>query len=71
MNPIYWKREHQIAFVIAVVVCACLGVFAGSQRVDPSADLYWVRVGLWGVAGAAMGTVGASIGQLIRNRRSG
>jgi hypothetical protein len=71
MNLIHWKRERQIAFLIAVAVCTCLGVFAGTRRVDPSADLYWLWIGLWGAAGAAMGAAGASISQLIRNRSSG
>jgi hypothetical protein len=70
MNPLYWKREHQIAFFLAVVLCAIIGIFAGVRRVEYSTDLYWLWVGLWGAAGAAMGAIGAFIRQLMRGRIS-
>jgi hypothetical protein len=70
MNPLHWKREHQIAFLVAVVFCACIGIFAGVRQVEASTDLYWLWVALWGAAGAAMGAAGAFIRQLMRNRIS-
>jgi len=70
LNPVHWKREHQIAFLVAVVACAGLGAFAGTKRVDPSANLYWVWIGLWTATGAILGAVGAFISQFIRNRGS-
>jgi uncharacterized membrane protein len=68
MNPLSWKREHRVAFLIAVVFCACIGIFAGVHKVEPSSQRYWLMVGLWGVAGAAMGAIGAFIGQMMRGR---
>jgi hypothetical protein len=38
MNPLHWKREHQIAFLGAAVFGACVGIFAGIQQVEPSAN---------------------------------
>jgi hypothetical protein len=70
MNPLHWKHEHQIAFVVAVVLCACIGIFAGVRQVDPSTNLYWLWVGLWGAAGASMGALGAFIRQLLRDQIS-
>jgi hypothetical protein len=70
MNPLRWKREHQIAFFGAAVFGACIGIFAGVRRVEQSANLYWLVVGLWGAAGAAMGASGAFIRQLLRDRAS-
>jgi hypothetical protein len=70
MNPLHWKRDHQIAFFVAVVLCACIGVVAGVRQLEPSVNLYWLSVGLWGAAGAVMGAVGAFIRQLMRDRTS-
>ena len=70
MNPLYWKREHQIAFIVAVVFCGFIGLFIGVRQVEPSPNAYWLSVGLWGAAGAVMGAVGAFIRQLVRNRFS-
>lgn len=67
MNPLRWKREHQIAFVGAAVFGACIGAFGGAQQVEPSANLYWLWVGLWGTAGAVMAAAGAFIRQMFRN----
>jgi hypothetical protein len=54
MNPLPWKREHQIAFLGAAVAGACIGIFAGTRQVEPSANLHWRLVGLWGGAGAVV-----------------
>jgi amino acid transporter len=70
MNPLRWKREHQIAFLGAAVFGACIGIFAGVRQVQPSANLYWLWMVLWGAAGAAMGATGAFIRQLSRDRTS-
>lgn len=70
MNPLRWKREHQIAFLGAAAFGACIGIFGGVQQVEPSASAYWLRVALWGAAGALMGAAGASIRQLLRDRTS-
>jgi hypothetical protein len=70
MNPLRWKREHQIAFFGAAAFGACIGIFVGVRQVEPSANLYWLGVGLWGAAGAAMGASGAFIRQSLRNRNS-
>ena len=70
MNPLHWKREHQIAFLGAVAFGACVGIFAGIQQVEPSANPYWLSVGLWGTAGALMAAAGAFIRQMFRDRDS-
>ena len=70
MNPLHWKREHQIAFFVAVVLCACVGIFAGVRQVGNSTNLYWLWVSIWSAAWAALGAMGAFIRQLIRNRMS-
>jgi hypothetical protein len=70
MNPLNWKREHQIAFLVAVPFGACIGIFGGVQQVEPSTDLYWLSVALWGTAGAVMAAVGAFIRQMFRDRAS-
>ena len=70
INPLNWKREHQIAFLVAVIFGACIGIFAGVQQIEPSTDLYWLSVALWGTAGAVMAAVGAFIRQMFRDRAS-
>jgi hypothetical protein len=32
VNPLHWKREHQIAFLGAAVVGAAIGIFAGPDK---------------------------------------
>ena len=68
MNPIRWKRDHQIAFLGAAVFGAFVGIVVGVRRTDPSAsqDLYWLTLGLWAGAGAAAGAAGGFIRQLLR-----
>jgi hypothetical protein len=70
MNPLRWKREHQIAFLGAAVVGAGIGIFAGTRQVEPSVNHYWLSLALWGVAGAVTGAAGAFMRQLARDRSS-
>jgi hypothetical protein len=70
MNPLHWKREHQIALLGAAVVGAAIGIFAGTRQVEPSADHYWIWLGIWGAAGTVMGATGGFIRQLSRSRTS-
>jgi FtsH-binding integral membrane protein len=70
MNPVHWKREHQIAFLVAAVIGAGMGIYIGVRQVEPSTNAYWLHVGLWGVAGMMLAAAGAFIRQLIRNRNS-
>ena len=68
MNPFQWKRKHQIAFLIAVVFGAGMGVYIGMRQVEPFTSPDWLHVALWGLAGALLAGAGAFIRQLIRNR---
>jgi hypothetical protein len=70
VNPLHWKREHQIALLAAAVVGAAIGIFAGTRQVEPSADHYWIWLGIWGAAGTVMGVTGGFIRQLSRSRTS-
>jgi amino acid transporter len=70
MNPIHWKREHQIALLGAAVVGAAIGIFGGSRQVELSANQYWLWLALWGGAGTVMGAMGGFIRQLSRSRTS-
>jgi hypothetical protein len=45
MNPLHWKREHQIALLGAAIVVARIGIFAGARQLEPSAT-YWLWLGL-------------------------
>ena len=36
MNPLRWKRKHQIALLGAAIVGACIGIFAGARQLEPS-----------------------------------
>jgi hypothetical protein len=65
MNPLHWKREHQIAFFGAAVAGAFVGFFAGIRQVGSSANIYWLLVGIWGVVGAVVAAAGAFIRQLF------
>jgi hypothetical protein len=58
MNPLHWKREHQIALLGAAVVGAAIGIFAGSRQIEPSANEYWLWLALCGVAGGSDGRNG-------------
>jgi len=64
MNPVRWKREHQIAFLVAIALGGTIGIVVGLQRAGPSASV------LWGAVGALMAGAGAYVRQLLRNRNS-
>jgi hypothetical protein len=68
MNPLHWKQEHQIAFLVAAVFGAIMGITIGLRQVEPSTSLYWLHGGLWGLAGAMLAGAGAFIRQLIREK---
>ena len=70
MNPLHWKREHQIAFLVAAVFGAGMGIFIGMRQVEPSTSPDWLHVASWGVAGAMLAGAGAYVRQLIRNKNS-
>jgi hypothetical protein len=70
MNPLHWKREHQVAFLGATAVGGCIGIFAELHQVEASANFHWLQVEFWGAAGAVMGAAGAFIRQLLRDRTS-
>lgn len=70
MNPLNWKRDHQIAFLIAVLLGLGMGAYIGQRQLDPSTSGYWLHIGLWGIAGAVLAGAGAYIRQLMRNTNS-
>jgi hypothetical protein len=69
MNPLRWKREHQIAFLVSALFGAGIGIFVGLRQVEPSSELYWLHVVLWGAAGSLLAAVGAFIRQMVRDRK--
>ena len=57
MNPLNWKREHQVALSIAVVIGAVLGILIGylvyaiARGADGAMSFgRWVEVSLWAAA---------------------
>jgi uncharacterized membrane protein YfcA len=67
MNPLNWRREHQVAFVFTALFGACIGILAGMGHFDPYTNFHWPEVGLWGIGGAVLGAVGGFLRQLLRN----
>ena len=51
MNPLRWKREHQIALLGVAVVGAAMRHFGGIVQIEPAADHNWIRLGIWGARG--------------------
>ena len=70
MNPLHWKKEHQIAFLAASVFGAGMGIFIALRQPDQSNMPLWLYVILWGAGGAALAALGAYFRQIIRNRNS-
>ena len=57
MNPLNWKREHQVALSIAVVIGAVLGILIGylvyaiAQGADGAMSFgRWVEYSIWAAA---------------------
>jgi hypothetical protein len=63
MNPLNWKREYQIAFVVATIIGAGMGVYIGLRQSPPLDELHLT---LWGIGGAVLGAAGAFIRQSMR-----
>ena len=76
MNPAHWKREHQIALILAIVIGAIVGVVIGyfvygsARGADGGVRFgFWVQRSIhfgglwWGLSGAVIG------GALIYIRR--
>ncbi len=69
LNPLRWKREHQVALICAVGLGVFIGVLCGAMLVDQNPlahrvwlgrswrylDLYWLYVLAWGAIGAIVG----------------
>lgn len=70
LNPLYWKKEHQIAFLAATAVGAGMGIFIALKQADQFNMPYELYVMLWGAGGAALAALGAYLRQIIRNRNS-
>lgn len=75
MNPMKWKREHQVAFGIAALIGAVLGVLvAYTTRTNPNSlgFFYWVELRGWpaaiwpGLLGAAVGSGIVYVRQLLK-----
>lgn len=80
MNPINWKREHQIALVLALIIGAVIGLVTGYIAYASSSGAsggvsfsYWVDnpiryAGLWwGLGGAGVGAAVLYIKRLTSN----
>jgi hypothetical protein len=57
MNPLYWKREHQIAFFLAVVLC-----YRHFCRTSTSRILHGPLLALGGPMGCRRGSEGRNRG---------
>jgi hypothetical protein len=82
MNPMKWKREHQLALVLASALGFLFGMMFGIYRVspyghsinlDPSGiccdhlvSIYWFLVSLWGIFGVGIAAAIVYIRQLLR-----
>jgi hypothetical protein len=70
MNPLRWKREYQIALLVAALFGAVMGISVGLRQTEPSIQFYWLHVGAWGAVGVVLAGVGAFIRQMLRDRKS-
>ena len=57
MNPLNWKREHQVALGIAAVIGAVLGILTGylvyaiAQGADGAMSFgWWLEYSIWAAA---------------------
>jgi hypothetical protein len=74
MNPLDWKREHQIAFFCAAALGCLVGIIAGIlmlnlsrfQRLDWVPLEYWLLLALWAALGAIICAAVVYIRQLLR-----
>ena len=74
MNPLNWKREHQIAFLCAAALGCLLGLVAGFQWVRPNGHFeinylplgYWLLLMFWATLGGLIGAAVIYIRQLLR-----
>jgi hypothetical protein len=80
MNPLRWKREHQIALLGAAIIGAIVGFIFGIHEADPYGkifkhfgyygytwvDTYWIVVALWSLFGACMVSGAIYVFQLSR-----
>lgn len=75
MNPLWWKREHQIALAAAAALGLVIGLTWGLHHVHyrmfpdfwRSDGTYWLSVGAWGLFGGAIGAAFVYIRQLLRS----
>ena len=79
MNPLNWKREHQVALGIAAVIGAVMGVLIGylvyavAQGADGAMSFgrwveysLWAAALLWAIVGALIVGGGAYVHRLFR-----
>ena len=80
MNPLKWKREHQIALVLGIIVGVSLGLVLGylvyatnTEAEDGYRFGSWMRQGIsrgahwWGLFGGAIGASVVSLKRLLSN----
>lgn len=70
MNPLRWKREHQVALTIAALIGAVIGPLAGYGLSNDGWSLsFWFgrSAFVWIIGGAA---IGAAIVYVIRLARA-
>jgi hypothetical protein len=77
MNPFRWKRERQVALMLAIGLGFFVGFIAGRAFIEPYGHYiryankyrgyigtYWLLVTIWGTIGGAIGAVIVLIVQL-------
>jgi hypothetical protein len=80
MNPLRWKREHQIALLGAGIIGAVVGFIFGVRAADPYGrafehfgnngmtwiNTYWIVVVAWSLLAACLGSGTVYVFQLSR-----